>query len=87
MLQCCSIISKNLTWDFGDGKNAFFLEDSWDSLPTSTYLDLSPNIKSSLTRLWGKFVTDYQVIIILEHSVNCEWKSVAQTNLTESENK
>ena len=53
------IITKNITWEVYNGRQAQFREDSWDfylALQSSRDLD---QIREETTRVWGMKVLDY----------------------------
>lgn len=78
MMQCNPLIHKKLTQDIGNGKWALFWEDSWDGQHSLETSNIPPNIKNTLTTLWGNKVSDYKYYDRDEW----KWKSVELTNLT-----
>ena len=74
--SCRNLINRFLTWDVGNGKSAFFWEDSWDGYPPLERDQSLSTLKAKLCNCWGSKVSDYKTKVTNGHGYEWIWKSI-----------
>ena len=83
MLSCRQLIVKHISWHIGDGKQAKFLEDSWNRHKVLGEEDGNLDLKAYFKDKWGNSIADYMTEKVGLLQREWCWKDVSNEELTD----